>query len=104
MFQFTHPGKGATRTQPHIDIEVRVSIHAPWEGCDIPLVPQLLVGYVSIHAPWEGCDLQPHLYQYQGTRFQFTHPGKGATALSMALLEAGVFQFTHPGKGATERW
>ena len=36
--------------------------------------------------------------------FQFTHPGRGATALSMALLEAGVFQFTHPGRGATCRY
>ena len=56
-FQFTHPGKGATRTQPHIDIEVRVSIHAPWEGCD-----------------WE----IPHTAGVRN-QFQFTHPGKGAT-------------------------
>ena len=35
--------------------------------------------------------------------FQFTHPGKGATASTLA--EIGVlpsFQFTHPGKGATK--
>ena len=34
--------------------------------------------------------------------FQFTHPGKGATAATGAVsLFAGEFQFTHPGKGAT---
>ena len=56
-FQFTHPGKGAT-TDPLIVVKGSlVSIHAPWEGCDFllrekaPPTPK-----VSIHAPWEGCD------------------------------------------------
>ena len=34
VFQFTHPGKGAT---PHLEVLIvvlLVSIHAPWEGCD----------------------------------------------------------------------
>ena len=56
-FQFTHPGRGATRTQPHIDIEMRVSIHAPREGCDV-------------HTPGDVDAL---------CMFQFTHPGRGAT-------------------------
>ena len=33
-FQFTHPGKGATRPCPRLDHRSKVSIHAPWEGCD----------------------------------------------------------------------
>ena len=34
--------------------------------------------------------------------FQFTHPGKGATAPAPPWWAEGVeFQFTHPGKGAT---
>ena len=79
-FQFTHPGKGATddlRTFTSLSI---VSIHAPWEGCDMIVAVRrypprqgfnsrtlgrvrLDVSYdltisvrVSIHAPWEGCD------------------------------------------------
>ena len=81
MFQFTHPGKGATvGTQQGKDIHY-VSIHAPWEGCDL-LTQRVtyLIGrfnsrtlgrvrlstrslramfaIVSIHAPWEGCDLR----------------------------------------------
>ena len=33
-FQFTHPGKGATKTEHTDSIILGVSIHAPWEGCD----------------------------------------------------------------------
>ena len=33
-FQFTHPGKGATQSEKTDDDNTRVSIHAPWEGCD----------------------------------------------------------------------
>ena len=85
MFQFTHPGKGATRRcvvrrfqiyrfnsrtlgrvrhdyfLPAIG-KLDVSIHAPWEGCDAcrgkraPLAKE-----VSIHAPWEGCDRRRQL-------------------------------------------
>ncbi len=35
QFQFTHPGKGATRPCPQLDRRGEVSIHAPWEGCDL---------------------------------------------------------------------
>ena len=56
-FQFTHPGKGATDGQQSKGKAHRVSIHAPWEGCD-------LLGAV--------------IPSYQ-VAFQFTHPGKGAT-------------------------
>ena len=34
MFQFTHPGKGATETGDILMVTSFVSIHAPWEGCD----------------------------------------------------------------------
>ena len=34
-FQFTHPGKGATGYHNRIKLGVVVSIHAPWEGCDM---------------------------------------------------------------------
>ena len=61
---------------------------------------QLLVG-VSIHAPWEGCDHGGLVLVNELTRFQFTHPGKGATQLSFIGDIARLFQFTHPGKGAT---
>ena len=34
-------------------------------------------------------------------KFQFTHPGKGATCLKEIACASASFQFTHPGKGAT---
>ena len=34
VFQFTHPGKGATELAYTLILSFKVSIHAPWEGCD----------------------------------------------------------------------
>ena len=56
MFQFTHPGKGATEISFVARAAVCVSIHAPWEGCDIQISTTTKWTKVSIHAPWEGCD------------------------------------------------
>ena len=35
LFQFTHPGKGATSAKSAYFFSSSVSIHAPWEGCDV---------------------------------------------------------------------
>ena len=124
-----------------------VSIHAPWEGCDSGRLgvrlsrlcfnsrtlgrvrpggrlPADALPKVSIHAPWEGCDLFWAVRDWLDPKFQFTHPGKGATPRTEAdvvlddvsihapwegcdylIGEVGnsalTFQFTHPGKGAT---
>ena len=56
-FQFTHPGRGATVTIKQLINVLRVSIHAPREGCDDAI----------------SCPLQSVV------AFQFTHPGRGAT-------------------------
>ena len=80
-FQFTHPGRGATRLcEEGAEDLLEVSIHAPREGCDQDKRPYrlftrgfnsrtpggvrldridvlLYVKVVSIHAPREGCDL-----------------------------------------------
>ena len=37
VFQFTHPGKGATDKRRWELPPIKVSIHAPWEGCDYSL-------------------------------------------------------------------
>ena len=99
LFQFTHPGKGATRTQPHIDIEVRVSIHAPWEGCDDNLTNVVTDTHVSIHAPWEGCDARDELTKKRDIEFQFTHPGKGATARRRPRRRGGYVSIHAPWEG-----
>ena len=125
MFQFTHPGKGATRRcvvrrfqiyrfnsrtlgrvrhdyfLPAIG-KLDVSIHAPWEGCDAcrgkraPLAKE-----VSIHAPWEGCDRRRQLSLSHSEGFNSRTLGRvRQTTATLPLAQRG-FQFTHPGKGAT---
>ena len=42
---------------PDVLLLAVVSIHAPWEGCDVRSRTIKLVRLVSIHAPWEGCDV-----------------------------------------------
>ena len=102
-----------------------VSIHAPWEGCDI-CIRQILLNLGGFNSRTLGRVRQivatPSLVI---SPFQFTHPGKGATTSSYyryaplgcfnsrtlgrvrlvfnnAKVFLGVFQFTHPGKGATK--
>ena len=78
-FQFTHPGKGATARVLLSEVSSAVSIHAPWEGCDWTRGLIILTTIVSIHAPWEGCDSALSQVFSASWKFQFTHPGKGAT-------------------------
>ena len=79
QFQFTHPGRGATHPEGQSKEELGVSIHAPREGCDI-------IGELSVHtcngfnSRTPGGVRLPHLKPPDASRrFQFTHPGRGAT-------------------------
>ena len=102
-FQFTHPGRGATQDKrQHYQQEQEVSIHAPREGCDYLLPSFHIRSAVSIHAPREGCDTPLHIAYQDPDLFQFTHPGRGATPLTLTIITImEQFQFTHPGRGAT---
>ena len=125
MFQFTHPGKGATQSPTIGLLRLGVSIHAPWEGCDeqYPQLELFAIG-VSIHAPWEGCDnkctpfrLQAHCFNsrtlgrvrqvyydfYRRQDYVSIHaPWEGCDSARMPRERSlPTFQFTHPGKGAT---
>ena len=123
-FQFTHPGRGATVIVQDLSKGQPVSIHAPREGCDITDRSNSFACTVSIHAPREGCDESGYLTHVGRYTFQFTHPGRGATAGKVEIepsilgfnsrTPGGVrltctdmltatlrFQFTHPGRGAT---
>ena len=79
QFQFTHPGRGATGRIRRRPSTRSVSIHAPREGCDGQGLDVVAVVEVSIHAPREGCDVPHEERANTRTRFQFTHPGRGAT-------------------------
>ena len=79
MFQFTHPGKGATWLYIRTTKRPR-RFNSRTLGrvrqANVATMAQSIL--VSIHAPWEGCDiiLQTTCIAHM---FQFTHPGKGAT-------------------------
>ena len=103
-FQFTHPGKGATgRRTAHSTTassfnsrtlgRVRRGSSAGAE-CFPPRV--------SIHAPWEGCDVSfEHKWGARSDRFNSRTLGRVRPASWELGAECLEFQFTHPGKGAT---
>ena len=79
MFQFTHPGRGATRTFSFTDLIRLVSIHAPREGCDLLRCENPAVE-VSFNSRTPGGVRPFSLMRFPPMkRFQFTHPGRGAT-------------------------
>ena len=124
MFQFTHPGKGATgRYEPPSRLSW-VSIHAPWEGCDAArrssassrtsfnsrtlgrVRPYTLDSNgteenVSIHAPWEGCDEISLELGKEDESFNSRTLGRVRPFIEVVPNSPTMFQFTHPGKGAT---
>ena len=145
-FQFTHPGKGATDESTRARSLVGFQFTHPGKGATSAARLLHRLTHVSIHAPWEGCDSlkgasSPRMSSFnsrtlgrvrrQGEAkcrlrlgFQFTHPGKGATAMTIPTIwhkpcfnsrtlgrvrplggckscVTMKFQFTHPGKGAT---
>ena len=124
MFQFTHPGRGATGQVVIIIAESYVSIHAPREGCDLGATDPLGIIFGFNSRTPGGVRLRMFDRGLPVDTFQFTHPGRGATHLEeLVLLFADVsihapregcdvlgvavervcvvFQFTHPGRGAT---
>ncbi len=101
LFQFTHPGKGATWEKKDDDDVFVVSIHAPWEGCDSANAAALDRMRVSIHAPWEGCDSMMRRWTYASLSFNSRTLGRVRPTRSVRAMFAIEFQFTHPGKGAT---
>ena len=81
MFQFTHPGRGAT--------------------C-ISSSRALSTSAFQFTHPGRGAT-PPHCRTSGGGAFQFTHPGRGATQTTIFIGKESPFQFTHPGRGATVR-
>ena len=101
-FNSRTPGGVRRRSSDFLALLLHVSIHAPREGCDPPPSRSMMLSSVSIHAPREGCD--SYLCDKYGlhSKFQFTHPGRGATSVPRNTETATpMFQFTHPGRGAT---
>ena len=125
IFQSTHPARGATTAPMLTRCPLKISIHAPREGCDgfnrtsAPTVFQFQSTHpargatphrrqfqayqrISIHAPREGCDLVSLLRPPRAIPvFQSTHPARGATSDIATPDILHRFQSTHPARGAT---
>ena len=147
LFQFTHPGKGATVWCCRSADRYLVSIHAPWEGCDpspwrdLAYTPfgfnsrtlgrvrhtrdfcqassicfnsrtlgrvrlefsnlYCQLQKVTIHAPWEGCDTINCILSSKDTSFNSRTLGRVRRTRQLQAHRCHTFQFTHPGKGAT---
>ena len=101
MFQFTHPGRGATGLQFQSISRGQVSIHAPREGCDFPLRVGTTHGLSFNSRTPGGVRHWTVRGEIARPKFQFTHPGRGATVSQMIFIFDTTFQFTHPGRGAT---
>ena len=125
-FQFTHPGKGATLVKRAPEVDARVSIHAPWEGCDYLKPTQRLRGMRGFNSRTLGrvrrcmrarissrCCFNSRtlgrvrrvfpLNNARRMKFQFTHPGKGATAVNLRLLAPRDVSIHAPWEGCDLR-
>ena len=80
-FQSTHPLRGAT-CRP-INFPDVLNDFNPRTPCGVRLnllVCETIVIIISIHAPLAGCDVKTLNIQHTKTRFQSTHPLRGATS------------------------
>ena len=101
MFQFTHPGKGATHRLHRPDRLGRFQFTHPGKGATNNPPEFYKTIKVSIHAPWEGCDTKRHSAALVIVRFNSRTLGRVRQIGVMGVIESLQFQFTHPGKGAT---
>ena len=103
MFQFTHPGRGATvRTSFHHLATRSFNSRTPG-GVRRTLSLNLFLKHYCFNSRTPGGVRLGFAYVIPyANRFQFTHPGRGATTMGLfTLFEIRTFQFTHPGRGAT---
>ena len=87
MFQFTHPGRGATqRTMFQRGLLTGFNSRTPGGVRPETFTFRYAVCGVSIHAPREGCDEAMAEGLHSSIKFQFTHPGRGATPYLTHIL------------------
>jgi len=103
QFQSTHPTRGATFYFQYLSLKTKISIHAPYAGCDLLVFSNVVKptkfqsthptrgatfqsyqnsqkSLISIHAPYAGCDALFLLLPNVLSPFQSTHPTRGATS------------------------
>ena len=101
LFQFTHPGKGATGSLTIYESLAKFQFTHPGKGATWTKTDDDDVFVVSIHAPWEGCDDAPPVSKINGNSFNSRTLGRVRQFHRSPGRCSCQFQFTHPGKGAT---
>ena len=85
-------------------VRLDISIHAPREGCDSGWIAALVAQMgISIHAPREGCDPIRALIFSSRSRFQSTHPARGATDVLYLRDDAPGISIHAPREGCDTR-
>ena len=101
-FQFTHPGRGATRPLGDACAVVGVSIHAPREGCDgRSLRRGGACGSFNSRTPGGVRRAVIILWASRLACFNSRTPGGVRQRRGFRRIYPQRFQFTHPGRGAT---
>ena len=95
------PREGCDLVLVLLDLFFGVSIHAPREGCDDGSLWSLVIRHVSIHAPREGCDWNSNKSRLLPGSFNSRTPGGVRQTAPCETPCIYKFQFTHPGRGAT---
>mgnify|MGYP006961132480 CR=1 FL=1 len=125
MFQFTHPGRGATRKlslhswsrsfnsrtpggvrlfqRGDSVLSERFNSRTPGGVRPLKRMREQNDFAVSIHAPREGCDYRFNPFRLLAYQFQFTHPGRGATA-KMTLTEIQREVSIHAPREGCDWW
>ena len=99
-FQFTHPGKGATREIRQSHGTHTVSIHAPWEGCDLgQMASRQNQVTVSIHAPWEGCDTNSLCTRLVKSKVSIHAPWEGCDSYRGKPIDGHAVSIHAPWEG-----
>ena len=101
MFQFTHPGRGATADHFDEHETYDVSIHAPREGCDEYAGHKINI-LDSFNSRTPG-GVRPRYIMMVCSTLSFNSRTPGGVRL-FGLNKPNTnlkFQFTHPGRGAT---
>ena len=101
-FQFTHPGRGATKYHHHRERGYsEFQFTHPGRGATLLVSLICLFSTVSIHAPREGCDTYRATACQRTACFNSRTPGGVRPTLRTTIILIDRFQFTHPGRGAT---
>ena len=100
LFQSTHPVRGATETAAYRARGLRVSIHAPREGCDQRILPtpRIRGRFQSTH-PVRGATVGHTGRDPDYHRFQSTHPVRGATDVTWSPWPEGMVSIHAPREG-----